>query len=220
MDRDQNEAWRERAGLSPNVVAGAGSKLNNQVEKLLKSMTVADMIGQMSQLHVSLLLEPRESDDNGPQLRVNQTALNYYIGELGVGSVLNNNDGVSWSARDYRAAMLQIQATARNHSRPPVIWGIDSIHGASSVHGATLTPHPLNLAATINVTVAYQAGTLASRDTRAAGLNWLFSPLLGLALQPRWSRVYETFDEDPLLVGSMASHLIQGIQFKCHRRTR
>lgn len=53
---------------------------------------------------------------------------------------------------------------------------------------------------------------LASRDTRAAGIQWLFSPLLGIALEPLWSRLYETFGEDPVLVGDMASYMIQGIQ--------
>jgi len=108
--------------------------------------------------------------------------------------------------------MIQIQECAQNYSRPPVIWGIDSVHGANFVHGATLTPQPLNIAATFNLSMAYEAGKLASRDTRAAGMTWLFSPLLGLALEPRWSRVYETFGEDPVVVADMSTQMIQGIQ--------
>lgn len=75
-----------------------------------------------------------------------------------------------------------------------------------------MTPQPINLAASFNVSMCYEAGQLASRDTRAAGINWLFSPLIGIALQPLWSRVYETFGEDPLLVAEMASSMIRGIQ--------
>jgi beta-glucosidase len=152
-------------------------------------------------------------DADSGSLILNQTALDYYIGQLGVGSVLNTVDGVAWTAREYRNIMMQIQECAANYSRPPVIWGLDSVHGANFVHGAILTPQPLNLAATFNRTVAWEAGKLASRDTRAAGINWLFSPVLGLALEPRWSRVYETFGEDPFLVGEMASQMIQGIQY-------
>ena len=190
----------------------------DRIEKILRAMDFSAMMGQLSQLDVSILLEPdpnhpSQHQSNTPSaLRVNQTALHYYIGELGVGSVLNTVDNIPWSARDYRRVMLQIQAVAQNYSRPPVIWGLDSVHGANFIHGATLAPQPINIAATFNVSVAYEAGKLASRDTRAGGLNWLFSPLLGLALQPRWSRVYETFGEDPLVVGSMATRMIQGIQ--------
>jgi beta-glucosidase len=56
------------------------------------------------------------------------------------------------------------------------------------------------------------AGKWASTDTRRAGIPWLFSPLLGLSWSPRWSRVYETFGEDPVVVGSMAQAMIKGIQ--------
>ena len=40
----------------------------------------------------------------------------------------------------------------------------------------------------------------------------MFSPLVGLAWEPKWSRVYETFGEDPLLVGRMAYDMTRGIQ--------
>ena len=131
---------------------------------------------------------------------------------MGVGSVLNNMVGYPWEAADYRRVLVMIDQVTTKYSRPPVIWGLDSIHGANYVHGATLTPQPISMAATFNRTVAFRAGMLASRDTRAAGINWLFAPLLGIAIQPQWSRVYETFGEDPYLVGQMASAMIDGIQ--------
>ena len=113
---------------------------------------------------------------------------------------------------DTARTMIRIHEIAANYSRPPVIWGLDSVHGANYVHGAIVTPQPINLAATFNVSMAHQAGQLASRDTRAAGINWLFSPILGLALEPKWSRVYETFGEDPKVVSEMGHHMIAGIQ--------
>ena len=44
------------------------------------------------------------------------------------------------------------------------------------------------------------------------GINWLFSPTLGVAYTPVWSRFQETFGEDPHLGSTMGSALIQGIQ--------
>ena len=97
-------------------------------------------------------------------------------------------------------------------AKVPVIWGLDSVHGANYVMDAILTPQQINLASTFNESVAYRAGTLASKDTRAAGITWLFSPILGLALNPAWSRVYETMGEDPHLASVMGAELIKGIQ--------
>ena len=110
--------------------------------------------------------------------------------------------------------MVDIQKIAKDHGHPPVIWGLDSVHGANYIHGAVLTPQAINIGATFNKTVATLAGALASRDTRAAGINWLFSPLLGISLSSSWSRVYETFGEDPKLVGDLGTAMIQGIQEK------
>lgn len=178
------------------------------VKSRLKAMTLKDKIGQMAQLDINMILE--DDGNGGKQLNMDQAR--HFIGELGVGSVLNTPGDVPWTARDYRKVAIQLQSIAQNYSRPLVIWGIDSVHGANYVHGASLPPQPLNIAATFNTTVSYRAGRLAARDTLAAGIPWLFSPLLGLAWEPRWSRYFETFGEDPVVVGSMALSMIRGIQ--------
>ncbi len=43
-------------------------------------------------------------------------------------------------------------------------------------------------------------------------MNWIFSPILGLGMESLWSRMYETFGEDPLLVGEMGKAIVKGIQ--------
>lgn len=198
--------------VSPLHVATAGSaSASASIEEMLDALGWEGQVGQMAQIDVNMLLE---DDKSG----LRQDLLDHYIGDMGVGSVLNNvagtdEDGVAvWTVADFRRASVQIQKTAERFGRPPVVWGLDSVHGANYLYGAVVTPQPLNLAATFNGTVPYQAGLWASRDTRRAGIQWLFSPLLGLSWNPFWSRVYETFGEDPLLVGDMASAMIEGIQ--------
>lgn len=78
--------------------------------------------------------------------------------------------------------------------------------------GAVIFPQQINLAATFNPALAREAGRIAARDSRAAGVPWLFAPILGLATQPLWPRVYETFGEDPHLAARMGEELVRGIQ--------
>jgi len=177
------------------------------VQRYLKNMDLSGMIGQMSQIDINLLLE-----DFQDTKRLNREKVVRYVGEMGIGSVLNSPADVAWTARQYREAAIELNQVASDYQHPPIIWGLDSVHGANYIKGAILSPQPMNIAATFNTTMARQAGKLASRDTRAAGIHWLFSPLLGLAVEPRWSRVYETFGEDPVLVGAMAAAMIAGIQ--------
>ena len=180
-------------------------------KRWLKYASLAEQIGQMSQIDIQLLLL---QDDNG-QKHLDPTAMERFIGEMAIGSVLNavisDRDG-PWSARQYREAAIAMNQVAARYHRPPVIWGLDSVHGANYIRNAILAPQPLNVAATWNITASYVVGQLASRDTRAAGIHWLFTPLVGLATAPRWSRVYETFGEDPWLVGEMVHAMIDGIQ--------
>lgn len=185
------------------------------MEQVLQDLDFSGKIGQLSQIDINILVTEDKTS-------LRQDLLDHYIGELGFGSVLNlvtqDVDGGAvkpkniWKSRDYRKAVIQIQDTAAKYGRPPVIWGLDSVHGANYIYGKISTPQPLNLAASFNISLAYQAGRLASRDTRQAGISWLFSPLIGIAWEPLWSRVYETFGEDPVVVGSMAKKMIQGIQ--------
>jgi beta-glucosidase len=82
-------------------------------------------------------------------------------------------------------------------SLPPfsLSFGLDSTHGAGYVLGATLLPHQLSIAATFSRQLATEFGAIAGRDTLAAGVPWLFSPILGLGVNPLWPRLYETFGE-------------------------
>ena len=178
--------------------------MSSRVEYILQNMSIDDKIGQMTQIEINMLL----TDD---KMDINETTANYFIGDYGAGSVLNTVP-IPWKAEDYRRAAIKLNEIAKKYGRPPIIWGIDSVHGANYVHGASIPPQPINMAATFNKTVAFEAGRIASRDTRAAGIHWLFSPLLGIALEPKWSRVYETFGEDPTVVGEMAKAMIEGIQ--------
>ena len=179
-----------------------------KVRTLVDAMPLDDKIGQMAQIEIQMLIQ----GDKESGVTLNMSAVEEWIGRKGIGSVLNLIDREYWTAEKYRQAMIRINQVAASYGRPPVIWGMDSVHGANYIHKAIVTPQPLNLAASFNETVAFEAGKLASRDTRAAGINWLFSPLLGLSLSPRWSRTFETFGEDPLLVGKMAAAMIEGIQ--------
>ena len=183
----------------------------DQARVIVANMTLATKIGQMAQIDISQIIY--KADDG--TLHPDPNKIRHYFGQLGVGSLLNcpnNENGPQWNATEYRWLVRAIREVTDFYGLPPVIWGLDSVHGANYVRGAVMTPQQINLAAAFNVTVSYEAGRMASKDTRAAGITWLFSPILGLALQPSWSRVYETFGEDPLVASIMGAQLIRGIQ--------
>mmetsp|Transcript_2699 Transcript_2699/g.4898 ORF Transcript_2699/g.4898 Transcript_2699/m.4898 type:complete len:389 (-) Transcript_2699:1234-2400(-) len=191
-----------------------GTEKDALVEGWMDRLSLRDKIGQTAQVDLSQLLNTNDEDANADEdgrVALNATKAQYYFGELGIGSVLNT--AKDWRAVDYRNAIQIIQDIARKSGRPPVIYGLDSVHGANYVLGSIMTPQPINLAATFSEVIAFEAGKMAAvATTQQAGIAWLFAPVLGLAWQPSWARVYETFGEDPLVVANLGLAIIQGIQ--------
>lgn len=139
-----------------------------------------------------------------------------FIRDHRIGSFLNsplagNSPGV-WTAKQWRQAMRTIQRIAKEEGVVPLIHGLDSVHGANYVAGSTIFPQQVNLGATFNPAHAREMGRVTARDTMAAGIQWIYGPILDLGINSRWPRMYETFSEDPHLVGIMGAEVIRGIQ--------
>jgi beta-glucosidase len=96
--------------------------------------------------------------------------------------------------------------------RIPVLIGVDAIHGNGFLSGATVFPVQLGAAASWDESILEMQGNITAYEMRYAGVAWAFSPVLCIARDTRWGRVDETFGEDPLLIGLLASALIRGLQ--------
>lgn len=168
------------------------------VDSYLEGLTLEQKINQMAQIDIGMV---NMNDQSG---------LEYYFGKAGFGSIIV--EGSLFDAKYVAELMAAIQNVTETFGMPPVLAGIDSVHGANYIKGATIFPQQINLAATFDTENARYVGKIAARDSLAAGSQWLYAPVLGIGMNPLWSRFYETFGEDPHLVGAMASAMIQGIQ--------
>ncbi|KAF9914935.1 hypothetical protein BX616_007275 [Lobosporangium transversale] len=120
---------------------------------------------------------------------------------------------ISYSPKRFSKIVDDIQKVALSTGKGiPVIYGLDSVHGANYVDGAVIFPQQIGLAATFNTTLAYEAGRITAKDTRAAGIPWVFAPILDIAVHKLWPRVYETFGEDPHVSSTMGAAIIRGLQ--------
>ncbi|KAI7889259.1 glycoside hydrolase family 3 domain protein, partial [Mucor mucedo] len=78
----------------------------------------------------------------------------------------------------------------------------------------TIFPHGINIAASFNPELAYESASITARDTRAAGVQWTFAPVLDIPVSKQWPRVYENFGEDPHLSSILGAASIRGYQGK------
>ena len=94
----------------------------------------------------------------------------------------------------------------------PCIYGLDQNHGTTYTLDGTLFPQNINLGASFNPQLAYDAATVTAYETRAANCPWTYSPTVDMARDPRWSRVWENYGEDCLVNAVMGSAAVRGFQ--------
>lgn len=208
--------WWNFSGASGSDVyeeKGGLSEYDAQVDSVLGKMTLEQKAGQMTQVTLEYLLV---KDDTGAFVNppvLDAAKLDSAIAHYSVGSILNNM-GHTMSREDWHRLLREIHAydTSKVRMKIPVIYGIDAIHGVNYTMGATLFPQQLGVAATWDPRFAEECGMVTAYETRASGIPWNFSPVLGLARQPLWSRVFETFGEDTHLASVMGAAMTRGYQ--------
>jgi len=180
---------------------------SEKIDALIKRMTLEEKVGQMTQLQIGMIAEGKDQN-----IRIDPAKLEKAINRYGVGSILNVSDQ-ALTLDKWHEIISQIQTAAKKTRLAiPVIYGIDSIHGANYVQGATLFPQEIGMAATWNPELMKQAAEIAAAETRAAGIPWSFSPVLDIGRQPLWPRFYETFGEDPYLAKVMGAAFVRGLE--------
>jgi beta-glucosidase len=187
----------------------AGPERNNtqKIEALLKRMTLEEKVGQMTQLTLGMITTGQDQN-----IQIDPAKLEKAIGRYGVGSILNVSDQ-ALTPDKWHDTIRQIQEAAKKTRLGiPVLYGIDSIHGANYVLGATLFPQEIGMAATWNPELMKRGSEVAAMETRAAGIPWSFSPVLDLGRNPLWPRFWETFGEDPYLTKVMGVAFVRGLE--------
>ncbi|MDQ2747406.1 MAG: glycoside hydrolase family 3 C-terminal domain-containing protein [Acidobacteriota bacterium] len=178
-----------------------------RVEALLRKMTLEEKVGQMTQLTMGMFV-----DGTDQNVRIDEAKLNKAINKYGVGSFLNVNDQALTVDKWHELIGRIQEVSMKTRLKIPNLYGIDSIHGANYVQGATLFPQEIGMAATWNPVLMNRASEITAMETRAAGIPWSFSPVLDIGRQPLWARFWETFGEDPYLAKVMGVSFVRGLE--------
>jgi beta-glucosidase len=166
------------------------TKMDNFVNALMKKMTVDEKIGQLN------LVTPGGAVTGSVVSKDVDTKIrNGQVGGL---------FGITGPDKIHRA-----QEIAVNNSRLhiPLIFGLDVIHGHR-----TIFPIPLGLSASWDTSLIRKSARIAANEATADALNWVFSPMVDIARDPRWGRVSEGSGEDPFLGSQIAKPMVEGYQ--------
>jgi beta-glucosidase len=169
-------------------------KMDDFVNNLMSKMTLDEKIGQLNLVSVGF-------DVTGPIVSKN---VNENIEKGNVGGVFNTFTP---------DAVRKLQEIAVKHSRLgiPLIFGYDVIHGHK-----TIFPVPLGLASSWDLDLIKKTARIAATEASADGLNWVFSPMVDIARDPRWGRIAEGAGEDTWLGSQIARVMVEGYQGKAY----
>lgn len=121
---------------------------------------------------------------------------------------LDNGLGPKLSAR----AANKMQRVVREKTRLgiPLFFAEEAPHGHMAI-GSTVFPTGFGMAATWDAPLMHRVGDAIRRQVRSYGAQISYGPVMDLSRDPRWSRVEESFGEDPVLTATMASAEVAGL---------
>ena len=202
------------AGLSAFSCSGpavkpaipADPQIEEAVEKTLAKMTLEEKIGQMTEIGIDIL-----GHYEGDEWVMDMDKVENVIGKYKVGSILNT-PVVGQTPEKWQEIIGIIQEVSMREIGIPCIYGLDMNHGASYVMGATYFPQNINIGASFNPQLAYDAGVVTAYESRAANCPWTYCPTVDLSRDPRWPRVWENYGEDPLVNAVIGAAAVRGLQ--------
>ena len=92
----------------------------------------------------------------------------------------------------------------------PLFLAEEAPHGHMAI-GTTVFPTGLGLAATWSPELVERVGEVIAKEIRLQGGHISYGPVLDLSRDPRWSRVEESYGEDPVLTGELGAAMVRGL---------
>ncbi|MBN1810581.1 MAG: glycoside hydrolase family 3 protein [Anaerolineae bacterium] len=191
------DAVEPTEAATPVPLVGADPDIQRRVEDLLARMTLAEKIGQMTQVEKNSI---RPED----------------ITDLTIGSILSGGGGYPFGGNtpERWADMVDgyQEYALKTRLSIPLIYGVDAVHGHNNVKGATVFPHNIGLGATRDPELMERVGQVTAKEMIATGIYWNFGPVVAVPQDIRWGRTYEGFSEDTEVVSLLSSAYIRGLQ--------
>jgi len=164
--------------------------LARRVDALLRRMTLAEKIGQLTQYSGDWQATGPVTFRGNHQQAIEAGAVGSMLNVLG-----------SAHTRAYQ------QVAMRSRLQIPLLFGQDVIHGY-----LTTFPIPLAEAASFDLPAIERSARIAATEAAASGIHWTFAPMVDVARDPRWGRVMEGAGEDTWLASKIAYARVKGFQ--------
>lgn len=193
----------------PSPAIAPDDALESRVNEIVSGMSLDDKVGQMCEVTIDLVIVDSLVDG---KVQLDPAEVDSVFGKYRVGSVLNTPLGQAQTPETWYRIINGIQEASMKYIGIPDIFGVDQNHGTTYTIGGTMFPQEINMAASFNRELVREGAAICAYESRACNIPWVYNPVMDLGRNPVWSRMWESFGEDPYINGAMAVEMVKGYQ--------
>lgn len=190
--------------------------ISERVKDLLNKMTVEEKVGQLA-----TLLGWEMYTKSGKGVTVS-TKFKEAVQREHIGMLWATLRADPWTKKTLETGLSPQEAAMATNALQkymvdstrlgiPLLLSEECPHGHMAI-GTTVFPTAIGQASTWNPTLIQEMAQAIAAETRAVGGHVGYGPILDLAREPRWSRLEETYGEDPVLNAKMGRAMVTGFQ--------
>jgi len=177
--------------------------IEERVENLLSLMTLDEKLAQLGCLWSTEFISTGTFDADFVAQKMPH----------GIGQVTRIGASTGLHPDESAAYMNALQKVALERTRLGIpIMVHEESTGGFCHRDATVFPQGIGLAATWNPELVREVARVIRTQMLAVGARHALAPVLDVARDPRWGRVEETYGEDPVLIGTIGTAYVQGLQ--------
>jgi beta-glucosidase len=181
----------EKYRKSEPLVERTDKEIQEEVDKLLRRMTVMEKVGQMSQCMASNFSFGGDIESEPAEKLVAEGKAGSILGAFDINKVFE----------------LQKIAVKQSRLGIPLLFNADIIHGHQTVF-----PVPLAWSCSWDLEGIKRACEISAKEASASGITYNHGPMVDVTRDARWGRVVEGAGEDPYLGSLIAKAQVEGFQ--------
>ncbi|MBC9796845.1 glycoside hydrolase family 3 N-terminal domain-containing protein [Sinomicrobium weinanense] len=209
-------SFAQKANTSAPLYKDSTSPVSLRIKDLLERMTPEEKAGQLS-----TLLGWEMYSKKGDKVTESKT-FRQAIQEQHIGMLWATLRADPWTRKTLKTGLsprqaaeatnaLQKYAVENTRLGIPLLLSEECPHGHMAI-GTTVFPTSIGQGSTWHPELIKKMAGAIAREARLQGGHIGYGPVLDLAREPRWSRVEETYGEDPVLNSEMGEAMVRGFQ--------
>lgn len=187
---------------------------DERTRDLLQAMTLEEKVGQLL-CPLGWEMYDRQGNNVTQSVKFEQLVKERHIGMLWATyradpwTKKNLDNGLNPELAAKAGNALQKYIMENTRLGIPIFLAEECPHGHMAI-GTTVFPTGIGLASTWSGSLIEEIGQTISKELRLQGGHIGYGPVLDLSRDPRWSRVEETFGEDPVLSARLGAAMVKG----------